>query len=159
MQPKTELRKINITSVNVVKDELVATIDNAASHLDKFAADTSQKQALEQSLAALRQVSGVLQMVQLQAAELLAQEKIKALTEVLEERQSASEELMEALGTGFYVMGRYLDFVQSRAIARPELLIPYINNLRAARSQPPVPESHFFRCNLEGLCLVQGLLR
>ncbi|WP_444916100.1 hypothetical protein [Microbulbifer sp. TRSA007] len=150
MQPKTELRKINITSVNVVKDELVATIDNAASHLDKFAADTSQKQALEQSLAALRQVSGVLQMVQLQAAELLAQEKIKALTEVLEERQSASEELMEALGTGFYVMGRYLEFVQSRAIARPELLIPYINNLRAARSQPPVPESHFFRCNLEG---------
>ncbi|MCO1333301.1 hypothetical protein MO867_03010 [Microbulbifer sp. OS29] len=149
MQAKTELRKINITSVNVVKDELVATIDNAASHLDKFAADIAQKQPLEQCLMALRQVSGVLQMVQLHAAELLAQEKIKALTEVLEERQQASEELMEALGMGFYVMGRYLDFVQSRAIARPELLIPYINNLRAARSQPPVPESHFFRCNLD----------
>ncbi|WP_226647509.1 hypothetical protein [Microbulbifer variabilis] len=148
VQAKSELRKINITSVNVVKDELVVAIDNAAAHLDKFAADTTQKQPLEQCVAALRQVSGVLQMVQLHAGELLTQEKIAALIEVLEGRQQPTEELMEALGTGFYVLGRYLDFVQSRAIARPELLIPFINNLRAARSQPPVPESHFFRCNL-----------
>lgn len=136
VQAKSELRKINITSVNVVKDELVVAIDNAAAHLDKFAADTTQKQSLEQCISALRQVSGVLQMVQLHAGELLTQEKIAALTEVLEGRQQPTEELMEALGTGFYVLGRYLDFVQSRAIARPELLIPFINNLRAARSQP-----------------------
>ncbi|WP_444885410.1 hypothetical protein [Microbulbifer sp. PSTR4-B] len=148
VQAKSELRKINITSVNVVKDELVVAIDNAAAHLDKFAADTTQKQSLEQCVAVLRQVSGVLQMVQLHAGELLAQEKIAALTEVLEGRQQPTEELMEALGTGFYVLGRYLDFVQNRAIARPELLIPFINNLRAARSEPPVPESHFFSCNL-----------
>ncbi|MDP5210626.1 hypothetical protein [Microbulbifer sp. 2205BS26-8] len=144
----TELHTINITSVNVVKEELVVALDSAASHLDKFVADTTRKLPLEQCLGNLKQVSGVLQMVQLRAGELLAQEQITALTEVLEERQQASEELLEALGTGFYVLNRYLDFVQNRAIVRQELLIPYINQLRAARSQPPVPESHFFRCKV-----------
>ncbi|SDZ77209.1 hypothetical protein [Microbulbifer marinus] len=146
----TELRDINITSVNVVKDELVVAIDGAAAHLDQFAADNNNKHSLELCLAALRQVNGVLQMVQLRAGELLAQEMLSALADLQEGRQDAAGDLMEGLGTGFYVLTRYLDFVQGRGTARPELLIPYINNLRAARSQPPVPESHFFRCRLEG---------
>ncbi|MBB3060745.1 hypothetical protein [Microbulbifer rhizosphaerae] len=145
----TEVRDINITSVNLVKEELVATVDGAASHLDQFAVDHNNKQSLTQCMAALRQISGVLQMVQLHAAELLAQEMLSALADLQEDRQEATSDLMEALGTGFYVITRYLDFVQNRSSARPELLIPYINNLRAARSQPPVPESHFFRCRLD----------
>ncbi|WP_250464043.1 hypothetical protein [Microbulbifer litoralis] len=145
----TELRDINITSVNLVRDELVTAVDGAASHLDQFAADNSNKVSLEQCMAALRQVSGVLQMVQLHAGELLAQEMLSALADLQEERQEAAVDLMEGLGTGFYVLTRYLDFVQNRGTSRPELLIPYINNLRAARSQPPVPESHFFRCRLD----------
>jgi len=145
----TEVRGINLTSVNLVKDELVASIDSAASQLDQYAADNSNKLALEQCLAALRQLNGVLQMVQLHAGELLAQEMLAALADLQEGRQEAAGDVMEALGTGFYVLTRYLDFVQNRASARPELLIPYINSLRAARSQPPVPESHFFRCRLD----------
>lgn len=145
----TELRDINITSISVVKDELVAAMDGAAAHLDQFAVDHNSKQSLAQCLATLRQVSGVLQMVQLQAGELLAQEMQSALADVQEGSQEASTDLMEALSTGFYVLTRYLDFVQNRGTARPELLIPYINNLRTARSQPPVPESHFFDCRLD----------
>ncbi|SHG06137.1 hypothetical protein SAMN04487965_3226 [Microbulbifer donghaiensis] len=145
----TELRDINITSVNVVKDELVVAIDGAAAYLDQFAADNNNQQALEQCLAALRQVSGVLQMVQLHAGDLLAQEMLSALADLQQGRQEATIDLMEGLGSGFYVLTRYLDFVQNRGTARPELLIPYINTLRAARSQAPVPESHFFRCRLD----------
>ncbi|WP_346839690.1 hypothetical protein [Microbulbifer sp. SAOS-129_SWC] len=145
----TELREINLTSVNLVKDELVASVESATSQLDQFAADNNNKQALEHCLAALRQVSGVLQMVQLHAGELIAQEMLAALADLQEGRQEATGDVMEGLGTGFYVLTRYLDFVQNRASARPELLIPYINNLRSARSQPPVPESHFFRCRLD----------
>ncbi|MCW8127947.1 hypothetical protein [Microbulbifer halophilus] len=145
----TELRNINITSVNLVKEELVTAVDSAASQLDQFAADNGNKRSLEQCMAALRQVCGVLQMVQLHAGELLAQEMLSALADLQQERQEVASDLMEGLGTGFYVLTRYLDFVQNRGVSRPELLIPYINNLRAARSQPPVPESHFFRCRLD----------
>ena len=143
------MRDINLTSINVVKNELVVAVDAAAAHLDHFAADNSNKQALEQCLAAVRQVSGVLQMVQLHAGELLAQELLAALADLQEGRQEPAGEVMEGLGTGFYVLIRYVDFVQNRGMSRPELLIPYINNLRAARSQPPVPESHFFHCRLD----------
>lgn len=143
------MREINITSVNLVRDELVVAVDGAAGHLDQFAADNGNKHALELCLAALRQVSGVLQMVQLHAGELLSQEMLSSLADLQEGRQEATTDLMEGLGTGCYVLTRYLDFVQNRGTARPELLIPYINNLRAARSQPPVPESHFFRCRLD----------
>lgn len=149
MQAVTQLRDFNVTSVNLVKDELVAAIDGAAGHLDLFAADHNNKQSLEQCMQALRQVSGVLQMVQLHAGELLAQEMLSALGDLQHGRQEAATDLMDGLGIGCYVLTRYLDFVQNRSTARPELLIPYINNLRSARSQPPVPESHFFRCRLD----------
>lgn len=145
----TELREINLTSVSLVKAELITSIESATSHLDLFAADYANKAALEHCMQALRQVSGVLQMVQLSAAELLAQEMLTGMGDILLGRQPSPEELLEAVGTAFYVLTRYLEFVQGRATARPELLIPYINNLRTCRAQAPVPESHFLRCRLD----------
>ncbi|WP_160153894.1 hypothetical protein [Microbulbifer sp. ALW1] len=145
----SELREINLTSVSLVKEELVASIEGATGYLDQFAADHGNKQALEQCIQRLRQVAGVLQMVQLTAAELLAQEMLTAMGDLLQDRQQSPDELLEGVGTAFYVLTRYLDFVQNRASARPELLVPYINSLRLARAQAPVPESHFLRCRLD----------
>ncbi|MFD1217877.1 MULTISPECIES: hypothetical protein [Microbulbifer] len=144
-----ELREINLTSISLVKEELVASIEAATGYLDQFAVDPGNKQALEQCLQGVRQVNGVLQMVQLSAAELLVQEMLTAMSDLLQDRQPEPRELLEALGTAFYVLTRYLDFVQNRATARPELLIPYINQLRVSRAQAPVPESHFLRCRLD----------
>ncbi|WP_428818382.1 hypothetical protein [Microbulbifer sp. MCCC 1A16149] len=145
----SELREINLTSVSLVKDELVTSIEGATSYLDQFAADYTDKPALENCIQGLRQVTGVLQMVQLTAAELLAQEMLTAMGDLLQDRQQSPQELLEGVGTAFYVLTRYLDFVQNRAAPRPELLVPYINNLRLARAQAPVPESHFLRCRLD----------
>ena len=145
----TELREINLTSVSLVKEELVTSIESATGYLDQFAVDHGNKAALEQCIQVLRQVNGVLQMVQLTAAELLAQEMLTAMSDILQDRQPSPEELLEAVGTAFYVLTRYLDFVQHRATPRPELLIPYINSLRLARAQAPVPESHFLRCRAD----------
>ncbi|AQQ67406.1 hypothetical protein Mag101_06970 [Microbulbifer agarilyticus] len=143
------LREINLTSISLVKDELVASIEGATGHLDQFAVDLADKVALEKCIQGLRQVTGVLQMVQLSAAELLAQEMLSAMGDLLQDRQQSPQDLLESLGTAFYVLTRYLDFVQSRAAPRPELLVPYINSLRLARAQAPVPESHFLRCRLD----------
>ena len=143
------LREINLTSVSLVKDELVASIEGATGYLDQYAADNGDKMALEKCIQGLRQVTGVLQMVQLTAAELLAQEMLTAMGDLLQDRQQSPQDLLESLGVAFYVMTRYLDFVQSRATPRPELLVPYINSLRLARAQAPVPESHFLRCRLD----------
>lgn len=149
VQAMSESREINLTSVSLVKEELVVSIEKAAGHLDQFAADHANKEGLEQSIQGLRQVAGVLQVVQLSAAELLAQEMLTAMSDLLQDRQQSPEELLEGVGTAFYVLTRYLDFVQNRAVARPELLVPYINNVRLARAQAPVPESHFLRCRLD----------
>ncbi|WP_237060787.1 hypothetical protein [Microbulbifer sediminum] len=145
----TESRNINVTSVNLVKEELVTAVDSAAAQLDQFAVDSGNRQALESCVGAVRQICGVLQMVQLAGAELLAQEILGALNELEAGTQQPAAEVMEALSTSFYVIIRYLDFVQNKGIARPELLIPYINHVRATRSEPPVPESHFFSCRLD----------
>ena len=145
----SELREINLTSVSLVKEELVASIEGATGYLDQYAADHANKAALEKCIQGLRQVTGVLQMVQLSAAELLAQEMLVAMGDLLQDRQQSPEELLEGVGTAFYVLTRYMDFVQNRATARPELLVPYINNLRLVRAQAPVPESHFLRCRLD----------
>ncbi|WP_345551373.1 hypothetical protein [Microbulbifer aestuariivivens] len=145
----TELRDINITSVNLVKEELTTSVDTAASHLDQYAVDRANLRSLEQCIGLLQQVCGVLQMVQLPAADLLGQEMISALADIQEGRQEPTDDVMESLSIGFYVLTRYLDFVQHRGFSRPELLIPYINNLRSARSMASVPESHFFDCRVD----------
>jgi hypothetical protein len=48
-----------------------------------------------------------------------------------------------ALGSGMMVLGRYLEYVQIKAVNLPQLLIPSINEARAALGLPPLGEGYF----------------
>lgn len=147
----SDLHKVNLTSVSLVKDELAATIDRAAGLLDQYAADLNDSESLADLAGNLRQVHGVFQVIQLRGGELLAVEMMTLLESLGGMVEARKLEALGALGTAAFVLSRYLDFVLANGVARPELLIPYVNLLRSQRSQAPVPEAHFFSCRLNAV--------
>nr|WP_279537120.1 pilus assembly protein [Aestuariicella hydrocarbonica] len=130
--------------MNLVSNELVATIEHAANKLEQFAATPDNGDLLQSSIDAIEQIRGTLNLVQLYGADLLAEE-ILCLAKTIEPQ--TGQDLSGTLGkiTGaFFILPRYLEYTQQTRRGMPVLLIPYINELRQEAKKPPLPESHFF---------------
>lgn len=59
-----------------------------------------------------------------------------------------SDQRLEVVSNTFFVLTRYLEYVQQVERRVPVLLIPHINALRKMRGEPAFSESHFFHINL-----------
>jgi hypothetical protein len=57
----------------------------------------------------------------------------------------ASDEAFAALGQGIMVLGRYLEYAQIKNGVWPQLLLPAINQVRAALGQSRLPDGYFVR--------------
>ena len=63
-----------VTSLNLVREELFATMAEAEHHLEQFIAERQNGSLLQQAVGSLQQVRGTLNLIELTGAELLAQE-------------------------------------------------------------------------------------
>lgn len=135
------------TSLNLVKEELDATLKQAESGLEAFVDDTGNGAALESCIEAFHQVWGVLRILELPGSADLAHE-LEQVSLNIRERGTAGEGQLAALGAGIMVLGRYLEYLQIKGRNLPQLLVPGINALRAASGRSPIPESAFFACDI-----------
>lgn len=138
------------TSLNLVKDELDATLKQAEAGLEAFVDNAANTTALDTCIESFHQVWGVLWVLQLPGAIDLAKELEGTALQVKEAGSAAPEGQIAALGNGILVMGRYLEYLQIKSRNLPQMLVPAINALRGAGGRPPVPESAFFPCDLAG---------
>lgn len=138
---------INIQSLGVVRNELVSTIDSAASDLERFF--TSEQEdggALQSCIDSVRQIVGTLTLIQFPEATLLAEELLANANEISPGNQGKRfESHMEVVSNTFFILTRYLEYVQQVETRTPVLLIPHINALRKLRREQAYPESHFFK--------------
>lgn len=136
---------LNLQSLNMVRDELVATIEEAARHLELYVTSHHDEKNLQVCIDCIRQVKGTLSLLQLEGAEILAKELLETATDITpgENGRNANERL-EIISSIFFVLSRYLEYVQQVERRVPVLLIPHINRLRQIRSEPAYSESHFF---------------
>ncbi|MEY4589126.1 MAG: hypothetical protein RL497_1202 [Pseudomonadota bacterium] len=132
----------------MVRNELVATIEQAARDLELFFAGTEEGDPLKSSIDAVKQIIGILKLLQFRGASLLAEELYLALNEITQGTSPQSDKRLEHVSNSFFVMTRYLEYVQLSERKLPVLLVPYINELRKVRKEPVLPESHFFSINL-----------
>ncbi|MFZ5755800.1 MAG: hypothetical protein ACOY3X_02730 [Pseudomonadota bacterium] len=135
------------TSLNLVKEELDATLRQAETGLEAFVSDTANGAALESCIEAFHQVWGVLKILEVPGAADLAQE-LESGCRQIRTSGSPNEGQLAALGGGILVLGRYLEYLQIKGRNLPQLLVPAINALRATNGKPPVPESAFFPCDV-----------
>src|SRR5690606_32190485 len=137
------------TSLNLVRDELFATMEEAELSLEHFIADRQNGALLQQAVESLKQVRGTLNLIELAGAELLAQEVLDQATDIPAGAGEERDVQLSALSNALHVLRRYLESLETRRQGSPELLLPAINGLRQAGGQPAWPESCFFSVRLD----------
>jgi hypothetical protein len=135
---------VNLNSLKLVQDQLVATIEQAAVRLEEFAADRNNGELLQNCIDGIKQISGTLNLLQLRGVDLLAQELVEQITDIpLGEEQNTNRKL-DVLTSAFFILPRYLEYCLQTSRSMAVLLIPHINELRQLRKAPPLPESYFY---------------
>ncbi len=137
------------TSLNLVRDELFATMDEAELSLEHFIGDRHNGSLLQQAVESLKQVRGTLNLIELAGAELLAQEILDQATDIPAGAGEERDVQLGALGNALHVLRQYLEGIDAHRQEIPELLLPAINALRAAGAQPALPESFFFSVRID----------
>ncbi|ODS23372.1 hypothetical protein AB835_09120 [Candidatus Endobugula sertula] len=134
---------VNLTSLNLIQGELMATIDTAATHLETFISEQYNNKVLEDCIESLQQIRGSLDLVQLHGACELAGEILTTATNIDVTNDAHLENKLAALTKGFFVLSCYFEYTQQHQVGMPILLIPYINDIRLTNGQPILPESYF----------------
>ena len=128
-----------------VKGEIDHTLGLASAALEQYAedpTDPSAREALQSCLGHLHEVTGTLRMVEVQGGILLAEEMEQLLLALVggHVESSAAEVLVRAL----LPLPDYLERLQNGARDFPIVLLPIINELRAARHEAALAEDLFF---------------
>lgn len=136
----------NTTSLTFLKDEIDSSLGEAEKHLEAFVADPSLDAQINACVETFHQLRGIFQMLELPAATLMSEEM-----ELVAQSAPASGNIPAygaALSQAIVLLGRYLEYVQLKNRALPELMISGINELRRAAAKPLIQESHFFAVDL-----------
>lgn len=152
----TDSRFVNVTSLKLVHDELLASIEQAAAKLEQFAADRNDAALLQECIDGIAQISGTLNLIQLHGADLLASELQLLINEMTVGESGDDDKRLGTLTNTFFILPRYLEYVTHSGIGLPALLMPYINELRVLRKEARLSEGHFFAINLEAQRATQG---
>lgn len=134
----------NGASLKMVHDELIATIEQSAIRLEQFSTDRSNGDLLQSCIDGIKQIRGILSLIQLKGVDLLAQELVEHINEITLGDDVGIDKKLELLTSAFFMLPRYLEFCAQTSRSMALLLIPYINELRQARRAPSLPESYYF---------------
>lgn len=140
---------VNLSSLNLVSDELVAAIEHTASKLEQYVASPQAYDLMEECIAGIKQVRGTFRLIQLGGADMLADEILAVAEEIDIENKPLLESTLGHLTNAFFILPRYLEYTQQTRRALPVLLIPYINELRQITKRPLISEAEFFSVNLD----------
>lgn len=135
---------LNLASLKMVQDELVATIEQSAIRLEQFAQDRNNGELLQNCIDGIKQIRGILSLIQLRGVDLLAEELVNHITDITLGEDPSTDAKLELLTSCFFILPRYLEYCTQTARSMAMLLIPHINELRIARKAAPLPESYFF---------------
>lgn len=145
----TSMDALNFQSLNMVREELVATIENSARFLEEFVTAQENAKNLQLCIDGVKQINGILKLIQFRGAAMLAEELFAVANEIAPGSSGPKfERTMEVVSSSFFVLSRYLEYVQQTERKVPVLLVPQINELRKLRGEPAIAESHFFQINL-----------
>lgn len=136
------------SSLSVVREELFATMSETQQNLERFLDERDSGTLLQRSVHNLQQIKGILSLVGLAGAEMLAQEMQALAMDIPAGANVECNEQLSAINNGLHVLHSYLEQLEANWVEMPELLLPAINQLRVAAKQSRLPESYFFSARL-----------
>lgn len=141
--PATLQNDINRSSYSLVAGELNNTLQQATNIFETFLAERHDLRLLEDCESALRQIGGTLRLIEVRGGALIADEMRSLCKAIVGNTDALPDAQLNALSTAFFVLPRYLEFVQSRGSEIPLMALTHANELRAAHRQLLLPDSYF----------------
>ena len=142
---------IDTTTLGWIKPELDETLRQARHEIEAYAETPSDTSHMRACAAFLHQVHGTLRMVELYAPAMVAEE-MERLARALHDGVAGITDRDEACGVlmrGVVLLPDYLERLQGGHKDIPIVLLPLLNELRAARGETGLSESVLFSPDLE----------
>ncbi|MDG1579731.1 Hpt domain-containing protein [Pseudomonas sp. GOM6] len=133
-----------------VKGEIAETLKQARQALEAFVENPQDATRLRFCQTYVHQVLGTLQMVEFYGAALLAEEMEQLVQALLDERVGNQGEALEVLMQAILQLPAYLDRIQTARRDLPMVVLPLLNDLRAARGENLLSETSLFSPDLSG---------
>lgn len=131
-----------------VRGEIQDTLTQSQHALEAYVENREDTARLRFCLNYLHQVHGTLQMVELYGAALLTEEMEKLTQAVLNDTATNVDEALDVLMQAILQLPQYLEHLGSSQDDFPLVLLPLLNDLRAARSEPLLSDTSLFKPDL-----------
>src|SRR5699024_1948286 len=140
---------IDYTALGWVKPELDETLAQVRQEIEAFVEDPADTSRMRFCAGYLHQVQGTLRMVELYAPAMVAEE-MERLAQALQKDETADRNAACAtLMRGAVLLPDYLERLQGGHKDIPIVLMPLLNELRAARGAEGLSESVLFTPDLQ----------
>ena len=143
---------VNSQTLHVVAKELSVTLADARASLEAYAERLDQRELLEKCAEQLHVAHGVLHLVEVYGAALLAEEMELAARYLLQATDTDDKRHLDGLDSLMRAMVQlptYLDRVLSGGRDMALILLPLLNDLRAVRGTPLLSEGTLLLLNLK----------
>lgn len=127
----------------IVKTELDNLLGQAEQAMSEYMEDNQSTEGLREVAANLGQSEGVLRLLNLEAASLLARGIADAFRQMAARPNATTDELLSILTQAIMLLKRYLEFVLLRAHPAPTVLLDVTNQLRQQLHQPLIGEGFY----------------
>ena len=140
---------IEYNALGWVKKELDAVLNEARVALEAYIEDPGERDRLDECGMHIKQAQGTLQMVELFGAAMLAEEMSELLQAIIDDQVKIKDDAYEALIRAIIQLPDYLEHIQAGHKDVPIVLLPLMNDLRAARDVPLLSENVLFFPDLD----------
>ncbi|GHA88790.1 hypothetical protein GCM10007067_28340 [Lysobacter bugurensis] len=147
---------IDTTTLGWIKPELDETLRHARQDIEAFAENPADVSAMRSCAAHLHQVGGTLRMIELRAPAMVADEMEQLAVALQHGRVDERDEACGVLMRGVVQLPDYLERLQGGHREIPIVLLPLLNELRAARGERALHESALFVTDIDRLVPTAG---
>lgn len=132
-----------------IRTELDSLLSQSSRALEDYAEGIGGKELISDCIEKLHQVRGTLQLMQLYGAAMLAEEMEMLAIAIRDDQVNQQEAATETLMLGLVHLPSYLEKLERGARDIPLLVLPMLNELRAARDASLLSEVALFAPELE----------
>jgi chemosensory pili system protein ChpA (sensor histidine kinase/response regulator) len=142
---------ISSQTLHIVAKELTATLNDARASLEAYAERPDQRALLEKCADQLHSAHGVLRLVEVYGAALLAEEMEHVTRYLLSSTSDQKRQIdgLDALMRAMVQLPTYLERVLSGGRDLALVLLPLLNDLRSVRGSPLLSEGTLLLLNLK----------
>ncbi|MCK4864320.1 MAG: Hpt domain-containing protein [Gammaproteobacteria bacterium] len=139
---------VDTNTLKWVKSEIDETLKQAQISLEAYVEDTADESQMRFCINYLHQVHGTLQMVELHGAALAVEEMEKLSQAIFDNNVNNKDDAYETLMRGILQVPDYLEHLLAGNPDMPVVLLPLLNDIRAARNEALLSEGALFTPDL-----------